>query len=59
MLVQQQSLLHGFLDIQPKYKLLLGTTNENRLKDICTASNVVLSRQEWYDIYLAAGNELP
>ncbi len=42
-----------------KIQTIVGTTNENRLKDICTASNVVLSRQEWYDIYLAAGNELP
>lgn len=42
-----------------KIQTIVGTTSENRLKDICTASNVVLSRQEWYDIYLAAGNELP
>lgn len=42
-----------------KIQTIVGTTSENRLKDICTASNVALSRQEWYEIYLAAGNELP
>jgi len=38
---------------------IVGTTNAARLKDICKASMVQLSRQEWYDIYLAAGNILP
>lgn len=42
-----------------KIQTIVGTTNENRLKDICTASNVNLTRQEWYQIYLAAGNMLP
>jgi len=41
--------------IQP----IVGTTNANRLKDICKASNVSLTRQEWYEIYRAAGNRLP
>ncbi len=30
-----------------------------RLKDICKASDVNLTRQEWYEIYIAAGNKLP
>ncbi len=38
---------------------IIGTTNANRVKDICKASDITLSRQEWYDIYLAAGNKLP
>ena len=37
----------------------LGTTNPQRVKDACKASGVRLSRQEWYEIYLAAGNKLP
>lgn len=36
-----------------------GTMNIERLKDCCKASEVVLTRQEWYDIYRAAGNVLP
>ena len=38
---------------------ILGTTNAGRVKDICKASDVTLTRQEWYEIYLAAGNKLP
>lgn len=41
--------------IQP----VVGTTNQQRLRDICQASKVNLSRQEWYEIYRAAGNKLP
>jgi predicted oxidoreductase len=38
---------------------ILGTTNPQRVKDACRASEIRLSRQEWYEIYLAAGNKLP
>jgi len=38
---------------------ILGTTNPQRVKDSCQASSVTLTRQEWYQIYLAAGNRLP
>lgn len=38
---------------------IVGTTNPGRLKDICRASDITLTRQEWYGIYLAAGNKLP
>ena len=38
---------------------IVGTTNPGRVRDICKASGVKLTRQEWYDIYLAAGNKLP
>ncbi|WP_163193029.1 aldo/keto reductase [Clostridium thermarum] len=42
-----------------KMQTIVGTTNIDRLKDICTASKVDLSRAEWYEIYRAAGNRLP
>jgi predicted oxidoreductase len=38
---------------------ILGTTNSSRVKDICKASDVNLTRPEWYEIYRAAGNKLP
>jgi predicted oxidoreductase len=38
---------------------ILGTTNPDRVKDSCQASGITLTRQEWYQIYLAAGNKLP
>jgi predicted oxidoreductase len=42
-----------------KIQPVVGTTNVNRLKDICKASQIHLTRQEWYEIYQAAGNKLP
>ena len=36
-----------------------GTMNIKRLKDCVKAANINLSREEWYEIYLAAGNTLP
>jgi len=41
--------------IQP----IVGTMNTVHLKDICEASDVKLTRKEWYEIYTAAGNTLP
>ena len=38
---------------------IVGTTNPSRVRDICKASDVRLTREEWYAIYLAAGNTLP
>jgi predicted oxidoreductase len=38
---------------------IVGTTNPGRVKDICKASDITITRQEWYEIYLAAGNKLP
>ncbi|KHD36714.1 aldo/keto reductase [Clostridium acetobutylicum] len=42
-----------------KMQPIVGTTNVNRLKDICKASDIELTRKEWYEIYRAAGNKLP
>ena len=36
-----------------------GTTNIGRLTDCCKASEVHLTREEWYAILLSAGNVLP
>jgi predicted oxidoreductase len=38
---------------------IIGTTNVQRVKDISKASGITLSRADWYEIYLAAGNKLP
>jgi predicted oxidoreductase len=42
-----------------KIQTVVGTMNSSRIKDICKASRIELSREEWYKIYLAAGNKLP
>ena len=38
---------------------IVGTTKAERLADICKAADVELTREEWYQLYLAAGNTLP
>ena len=38
---------------------IIGTMNVDRLKDCCKASDVYLTREQWYEIYRAAGNILP
>lgn len=42
-----------------RMQTIVGTTNETRLAQICEASNVQLSREEWYALYMAAGKQLP
>lgn len=42
-----------------KMQPVIGTMNVERLKDCCKASDVQLTREEWYRIYRAAGNILP
>jgi predicted oxidoreductase len=41
--------------IQP----VTGTMNIGRLRDCVKAAEITLTREEWYAIYLAAGNKLP
>lgn len=38
---------------------VIGTMNEERLKDCCKAAEITITREEWYEIYRAAGNVLP
>lgn len=38
---------------------VIGTMNIDRLKDCIKASDIMLTREEWYAIYRAAGNILP
>lgn len=38
---------------------IIGTMNLDRLKDCCKANEIHLTREEWYGIYLEAGNILP
>ncbi|MGN1058849.1 MAG: aldo/keto reductase family oxidoreductase [Clostridia bacterium] len=40
-------------------QLIAGTMNPDHLTDICKASDVTLTRSEWYEIYRAAGHCLP
>lgn len=41
------------------FQVILGTMNPEHLAQNAAGADVTLSRQEWYDIYFAAGNDLP
>ena len=42
-----------------KMQPVTGTTNLVRLADCLKAADIRITREEWYEIYLAAGNKLP
>ena len=42
-----------------KIQAVVGTTNPKHLREVSQAANFSLTRKEWYEIYLAAGNNLP
>lgn len=42
-----------------KMQSVVGTTNPKHLIEASQATNFNLTRKEWYEIYLAAGNNLP
>ena len=42
-----------------KMQLIAGTAKESRLIEIAQASDICLTREEWYRLYLAAGHPLP
>ena len=42
-----------------RMQAIAGTMNPEHLKDICAASRVTLTHQEWYRLYLASGKVLP
>ncbi|GAX00593.1 aldo/keto reductase [Secundilactobacillus silagei] len=40
-------------------QVILGSMNQDHLKESIAGADVQLTKQEWYDIYFAAGNTLP
>jgi len=40
-------------------QVILGTMNPTHLAENAAGADIDLTRQEWYDIYFAAGNDLP
>jgi len=40
-------------------QVVIGTSREERLVELIKASEIVLTREEWYALYLSAGNILP
>lgn len=42
-----------------RIQAIVGSTNKGRIADISQASNVALTREEWYALYMAGGKRLP
>ncbi|MCQ2433358.1 MAG: aldo/keto reductase [Clostridia bacterium] len=42
-----------------KMQVVVGTASEERLRDVALASEIKLTREEWYKLYLTAGHPLP
>ncbi len=40
-------------------QVVIGTTNLGRIKEASAGSNIPLTREEWYELYAAAGNIIP
>ena len=40
-------------------QVIAGTTNPKRIEEICKGADINITGEEWYEIYRAAGNELP
>lgn len=38
---------------------IVGSVNPQRLQQVCDASDVTITRQEWYDLYCSTGKKLP
>ncbi|RBP97330.1 aldo/keto reductase [Bifidobacterium aemilianum] len=42
-----------------RMQVLLGSMTPSRIRQMAAGADVELTAQEWYDLYLAAGNDLP
>lgn len=50
----------AFINRHPaKFQTVLGTMTPSRIIEATEAADIVLTREEWYSLYMAAGNILP
>lgn len=40
-------------------QLISGSMNPDRIREVCKGADIVLTREDWYEIYLSAGYTLP
>ena len=40
-------------------QMIAGTMNTGRIKEIAKATEIEMTRKDWYKLYMAAGNGLP
>ena len=51
--------LAWILKYPAKMQAVIGTTKPARVKESAAAADIELTKKEWYEIYLSAGNKLP
>lgn len=51
--------LAWILKYPAKMQAVIGTTKPARVKESAAASDIEITKKEWYEIYLSAGNKLP
>lgn len=56
---QEAAAIAWLLRIPDNTQVVLGTTNIDRILNYAKASDIQFTRQEWYEIYQSAGNQLP
>ena len=42
-----------------KIQMIAGTTNQRRMEEIVNGSEIKLTREEWYRLYMSSGHILP
>ncbi len=58
--VQADTIAYAWLLRYPaRMQVIAGTMNPEHIKSAAKAADITLSREEWYSLYTAAGNELP
>lgn len=57
--VQPEAIPAAFILRHPAHiQAIVGTTNPDRVRAIAAASDIALTREEWYKLYMAAGNNV-
>ena len=58
--VQPSAIALAWVLRHPAFKqVITGTTSPERMRDLCAAADVELTREEWYSLYLSTGKILP
>ncbi len=58
--VSKSALAVAWISRHPaQIQTIVGTMKPERLTDLCDSEKIALSREDWYEIYKAAGNILP
>ena len=58
--VSRETMIAAWIGRHPAgIQTITGSTNPARIREIAKAGDITISRPEWYQVYLSAGNPLP